>query len=177
MTLVDRQIRNLGETGMIQPFNPDLVNPTSYDITLGPNMLIETVEHDLMIPYPFYNHSIDNPYLVKPGEFFLVDSEQFFNIPRDLTAQFQLKSTTARGALNFLTYGLDHLKAGFCDPGWHGSRLTMEFKNVRQLRSIKIWPGMRVGQLVFTRTEMLPERDYSITGRYNNDKNVQGPKP
>lgn len=121
------------------------------------------------MPYPLGNHSEENPYWVVPGQFFLADSVAIFNIPQNLSAEVMLKSTPARG-------GLDHLKAGFCDPGWHGSKLTMEFKNVRQLHSIPIWPGKKLVQMVFTKMDAIPRRDYSVTGRYNNDTTVQGSK-
>lgn len=62
--------------------------------------------------------------------------------------------------------------AGFCDPGWYGSRLTLELKNVRQLWSIGIYPGLKIGQMKFSRMDSEPKRSYAVTGRYNNDATV-----
>lgn len=164
--LVDFQIRNLCEAGMVTPFDPHLVNPASLDIRLGNTMLIETIEHDNMVPYPFRDHSEANPYRMAPGQFVLVGSLERFLIPKSLCATFMLKSSSGRDKF-------DHANAGFCDPGWHGSVLTMELKNNSQFHPRFLWPGMRIGQLKFERTDAQPLRSYAETGRYNNDHMVQ----
>jgi len=65
-----------------------------------------------------------------------------------------------------------YLLAGYCDPGWHGSVLTLELHNSRRFFNIGLWPGMKIGQMVFHRLETIPDRTYAITGRYNNDSTV-----
>jgi dCTP deaminase len=62
--------------------------------------------------------------------------------------------------------------AGYCDPGWNGSQLTMELHNSRQLHPVGLWPGMRIGQMVFHRMSASPLRDYAQTGRYNSQPHV-----
>jgi dCTP deaminase len=76
-----------------------------------------------------------------------------------------LKSSRARE-------GLEHLLAGYCDPGWHGSRLTLELHNSRRFHNIPLWPGMKIGQMVFHVIAGTPERTYRETGRYNGDTQV-----
>jgi dCTP deaminase len=66
--------------------------------------------------------------------------------------------------------------AGYCDPGWSGSKLTLELQNARSLHPVALWPEMRIGQLVFHRMSAIPSRDYSVTGHYNNDVSVQAAK-
>jgi dCTP deaminase len=95
----------------------------------------------------------------------LGETQEIFNLPNHIAAQFVLKSSRARE-------GLEHLLAGFCDPGWHGSRLTLELSNARRHHSIPIWPGMKIGQMVFHVIAGEPERTYRETGRYNNDEQV-----
>ena len=68
--------------------------------------------------------------------------------------------------------GLEHLLAGFCDPGWSGSVLTMELHNSRQLWPVELWPGMRIGQMVFELMDKTPLRSYADVGHYNDDKTV-----
>ena len=80
-----------------------------------------------------------------------------------------LKSSRARE-------GLEHLMAGFCDPGWHGSRLTLELSNARRMHAVAIWPGMKIGQMVFHKMEGIPGRSYAVTGRYNGDLGVTASK-
>jgi dCTP deaminase len=64
--------------------------------------------------------------------------------------------------------------AGYCDPGWHGSVLTLELHNSRQLHPVALWPGMKIGQMVFHQMAATPQRSYAVTGRYNGDATVQG---
>lgn len=169
MILSDKEIRALCEGGMVTPFDPALINPASLDVRLGDTLLIESAESPEMVPYPLGRHSQENPYLMVPGQFVLGETVETFAIPDVIAAQFMLKSSRARE-------GLEHLMAGYCDPGWHGSRLTMELHNSRQLHQIALWPGMRIGQMVFHRMSQPPERSYDQTGHYNNDQTVTASK-
>ena len=90
----------------------------------------------------------------------LAETREIFNLPDHVAAQFVLKSSRARE-------GLEHLLAGYCDPGWHGSRLTLELHNSRRLHNVALWPGMKIGQMVFHSLAGRPERSYAVTGRYN----------
>jgi dCTP deaminase len=90
-------------------------------------------------------------------------------LPDYVAGVFCLKSSRARD-------GWDHAEAGFCDPGWYGSRLTMELKNSRRLNALPIWPGMRIGQMKFLLVSGTPERTYAQTGRYNADLGVTASK-
>jgi dCTP deaminase len=97
----------------------------------------------------------------------LASTVETFALPDFVAARFVLKSSRARE-------GLQHLLAGWCDPGWHGSRLTLELKNVRQLQPIRLWPGMKIGQMVFHQMAAAPDRSYAVTGRYNGHTGVHG---
>jgi dCTP deaminase len=177
--LVDFQIRNLCEAGLVTPFDPALVNPASLDVRLGEMILIESAQ-DGWAPLCIAGHSEANPWPLRPGHFILAETMEVFNMPACIAGQFMLKSSRAREGLqaggdNDLPpeRGLQHLLAGWLDPGWHGSRLTMELTNVRQLHPIALWPGMKIGQIMFLRTAAQPLRSYAETGRYNNDPIVQ----
>ncbi|MCS5737472.1 dCTP deaminase, partial [Herbiconiux daphne] len=98
-----------------------------------------------------------------PGECFLAHSEEFFNLPNNISAQFILRSTVARCFL-------EHMQAGFCDAGWHGSQLTFEFKNMLNHHILLIKPGMRIGQMIFFEHEDCGEDSYAKKGNYNNQK-------
>jgi len=165
MILADFQIRALCETGMVTPFDPALVNPASLDLRLGDNILIESAEGRGLVPYSLIGHSADDPYHLVPGQFVLAETVETFNFPKHLAGQFALKSSRARE-------GLQHLFAGYCDPGWHGSRLTLELKNVRQLHWVGLWPGLKIGQMKFLTMDATPLASYAVTGRYNNDSTV-----
>jgi len=169
MILSDWQITARALGGMIIPFDADLVNPASIDVRLGDTLLIESAVGPELIPYPLAQHTAENPYLLRPGQFALAHTVETFNLPDDTAAQFMLKSSRARE-------GLEHLMAGYCDPGWHGSKLTLELHNSRQLHPVKLWPGMKIGQMVFHQMAGIPQRSYAVTGRYNGDTTVQSSK-
>ena len=187
--LVDYQIRKLLSRGVVSSYDPNCVNPASLNLRLGAELLEE-------VPPPFWlrllwrfypnlanrldtgerwktvdltQHTPENPYWVYPRRFILVDSMESFNMPRNLAAQVQLRSTAGR-------MGLDHGFAGYCDPGWHGSKLTKEMTNLLRWRPIPIWYGMEVVQLIFHQTADEPDRDYSLTGQYNGDRGVSAAK-
>ena len=168
-TLADFQIHLLCEAGMVVPYDPSLLNPASLDLRLGNNIMIESVESNQLVPCSIKRYTQENPYQMVPGQFILAEAEPIFNIPDNIEGQFILKSSRARE-------GLQHLLAGFADPGWSGSRLTLELKNVRQLHWIGLWPGLKIGQMKFSRMDAVPLRSYAVTGRYNGDANVTASK-
>jgi dCTP deaminase len=163
--LCDWQIKARCKGGMVEGFNEALINPASLDVRLGGTLLIESAESPELVPYPLHQHDAATPYLLRPGQFALAQTVEVFNLPDDIAAQFMLKSSRARE-------GLEHLMAGYCDPGWHGSVLTLELHNSRQLHPIELWPGMKIGQMVFHQMSSAPSRSYAVTGRYNGDANV-----
>ena len=166
MILADWQITARCNGGMVTPFDPALVNPASLDVRLGDTLLIESAESPKLVPYPLHQHTQENPYLLKPGQFVLAHTIETFHLPDDIAGQFMLKSSRARS-------GLEHLMAGYCDPGWYGSALTLELHNSRQLHPVALWPGMKIGQMVFHQMAATPQRSYAVTGRYNGDSTVQ----
>jgi dCTP deaminase len=85
---------------------------------------------------------------------------EIFNMPEHVAGQFALKSSRARE-------GLGHMLAGWIDPGFNNSRLTLELKNERQLQRIPLWPGMRIGQIVFHKMSQLALVSYREVGNYN----------
>lgn len=167
MILSDHEIHARCEAGMVAPFDPALVNPASLDVRLGDRILIESVQSPELVPLALVGCTEDEPFLLLPGQFVLAQTVETFSLPEDIAAQFALKSSRARE-------GLEHLMAGYCDPGWHGSVLTLELHNSRQLHCIPLWPGKRIGQMVFHRLSMPPRRSYAETGRYNRDAAVTG---
>ena len=169
MILCDTEIRALCEEGLVDPYDPTLVNPASLDVRLGENILIETALTSHMQPRSIAGFTEDRPFLLHPREFILAETVETFFLPSFLAGQFALKSSRARS-------GIEHLMAGYCDPGWSGSKLTLELQNARALHPVKLWPGMRIGQLVFHVMSAKPAEDYSIVGHYNFDQQVTASK-
>lgn len=162
-SLVDHQLRNLCKmSGLVEPFDPEMINPASIDVTLGPTLLREGgsgeerwVEVDIR----------NGVYSLAPGEFVLAATQEFVRVPNNLEAVFNLKSSRGRE-------GYEHLLAGYIDPGFHG-RVTLELVNVNRYHRLPLEHGMRIGQLRFAKLDEIPMRSYAVTGRYQNDKGVQ----
>ena len=181
------RLRNLVlESGMVTNVKPEHINGASVDIVLGCRFLREAACER---PEDFDKFTVDlaqrdRPNFVEvlvdaggyiellPGDFVLAESANVFNLPDDVSAEYKLKSSHARSTLN-------HALAGWCDPGWHGSVLTMEFKNTSQFHTLRLRPGMPIGQMVFFQlSEPVPhDLSYATKGRYNNDKKVEAIKP
>lgn len=105
-------------------------------------------------------------YILWPGSVVLAQSMEEFNLPLHITAEYRLKSSMAR-------IFLEHLHAGWCDPGWHGSVLTLELVNMNNYHPIKLTKGMKIGQVMFYEHEPVPEdRSYKFRGQYNNSREV-----
>lgn len=150
---------------MVVPFDQKLINPASLDVRLGDHLMIETMYQEDLVRLDISKRTEDDPYLLMPGHFCLAETCELFNLPDDISAQFVLKSSRARD-------GLNHLLAGWCDPGWHGSRLTLELKNERRHCPLKLYPGLKIGQMVFHVMNNTPQHSYAVTGHYNNHLTV-----
>jgi dCTP deaminase len=160
-SLVDYQITGYAQEGMIEPFDPEYINPASLDVRLGDVIKVEG-HHPQHPEWINWDMSKDGPYLLKPGEFVLGHTVETVKIPDHLECQFQLKSSRARE-------GLQHLLAGYIDPGFQGE-ITLELKNVKRFKNILLMPRMRIGQLRFGILDKVPLRPYHMTGRYMFDK-------
>ena len=71
---------------------------------------------------------------------------ELVTLPDDIAARLEGKSSLGRLGL------LTHSTAGFVDPGFPG-HVTLELSNVATL-PIKLWPGMKIGQLCFFRPQL-----------------------
>lgn len=166
--LPDHQIQRLAiESKLLTPFCRSQLNPASYDVLLGPQLMVETPSGlELLL---IDGTTKEQPYLMQPGEFLLAQTIETFNLPKNIAAEFRLKSSRARE-------GLDQALAVWCDPGWHSSSLTLELVNNRRMQALPLWHGMKIGQMVFHAIKSTPEQSYAETGRYNSDLGVQASK-
>ncbi len=170
MILSDSEIQQLiAEHNMVQNHDPELINPASLDLRLGKLIMLESVESTAMIPLDISHYTKENPYYLVPGQFVLADTMEVFNMPEHIAGLFFLKSSRARE-------GYENLHAGYADPGWNGSTLTLELKNARQLQRLPLWPGLKIGQMVFFRMSTAPQTSYAIVGHYNADKGPRASK-
>ena len=173
MLLSYNEICELIEQGVIEFADYNCVNSASLDIHIGDHVLLEADEGSVLVlrdrtPLKTVQHRL--PFDVLPGEFILASSREVFHLPNNISAEYKLKSSMARIAL-------DHLNAGWCDAGWNGSVLTLELKNVSNNHAIRLHKGDAIGQIVFFKHSPVPyDKSYEVRGRYNNDKTAQGVK-
>lgn len=166
--LVDWQIEELCiQKNLIVPYDPEMLNPASIDLRIGNSLKRETIfggwkDVDLS------RYSKWNPYWLYPKQFVLVGTYELFNMTENVAGEFKLKSSRARE-------GYEHLNAGFADPSWHSSVLTMEIFNTRCFSRLPIYPGLKIGQFILLPCEK-PRKGYDITGRYNGDSSVMSSK-
>ena len=168
--LPDFEIRRLcQQKAMVNPFIEEHLNPASLDVAIGDRIMVEQEDSPELQIVGLHEYSKQDPFLIYPGEWFLAETREIFNLPDHIGAQFVLKSSRARE-------GWDHAEAGWADPGWNGSRLTMELKNNRQHHPLPLWPGLRIGQMKFIMLAGCPDRTYAQSGRYNADLSVTASK-
>jgi dCTP deaminase len=162
------------EQGVIMNVPFENVNAASIDLTLGDTFMREVIRDgvpevvSLAERKPLSMSVIEDASIIRlhPGEFILAQSQQIFNLPVNISGEYKLKSSMAR-------IGLEHLNAGWCDAGWHGSVLTLEFKNMTRNHIIELQPGDKIGQIVLFEHEPVPEdKSYAARGRYNGDTKV-----
>lgn len=167
------RLHQLIEDGVIDALHEN-VNSASIDVRIGNKILLENTtspmtEIDLSAKESIRFVEIEIPeegLVIYPGQCFLASTVETFNLPNTISCRFDLRSTMGRSFL-------EHMQAGYCDAGWNGAQLTMEFKNLCQNHALRIKPGMRVGQMVFFEHENCGEEDsYANRGSYNGQ---QGP--
>jgi dCTP deaminase len=153
LVLSDRSIKEELEKGriVIDPLDPECIQPASVDVHLDSKLLvfrnsrrayIDVREHmeDLT---EMVEASYDVPFILHPGEFALGSTIENIELPGDLVARLEGKSSLGRIGL------LIHSTAGYVDPGWKG-HLTLELSNVANL-PVTLYYRMAIGQLSYIR--------------------------
>jgi dCTP deaminase len=107
--------------------------------------------------------------MLHPGEFVLGSTRERVGIADDLVARLEGKSSLGRLGL------LIHSTAGFVDAGWDG-HLTLELSNVLNL-PIKLYPGMKIGQISFLRTTTPVDMPYGSQALGSKYQGQRGPTP
>lgn len=162
MLLSDRDIKAGIELGSIalEPYDPALVQPSSIDVRLDRYFrLFDNHRYAFIDPaeeQPELTRLLevgpDEPFILHPGEFVLASTFEQVTLGVDTAARLEGKSSLGRLGL------LTHSTAGFIDPGFQG-HVTLELSNVATL-PIRLWPGMKIGQLCFFRLSSPAERPY-----------------
>ena len=177
MLMSDRDIRAQLEAGRIglEPLNLELIQPSSIDVRLDRFFrLFHNHKYAFIDPredQAELTHMVevasDEAFILHPGEFVLGSTFEFVSLPDDIAARLEGKSSLGRLGL------LTHSTAGFVDPGFTG-HVTLELANVSNL-PIKLWPGMKVGQLCFFQLSSPAETPYGSSKYLNRYQGQRGP--
>ncbi|GAB2525861.1 dCTP deaminase [Paramicrobacterium agarici] len=177
MLLSDRDIKaELAESRIgLDPYDIDMVQPSSVDVRL--DRFFRLFDNH---KYPYIDPSQDQPeltrlievepdesFILHPGEFVLGSTFEQVTLPDDVAARLEGKSSLGRLGL------LTHSTAGFIDPGFSG-HVTLELSNVATL-PIKLWPGMKIGQLCFFRLTSPTEQPYGSAAYGSRYQGQRGP--
>ena len=157
---------------LVAPYEPANVNPASIDLRLGtsyrlPAAMWQSSATRVMVAdpahlstLPTWGDELQMPaegIVLQPGQFILCCSMESVAIPNGAAASLVSKSSMGRT-------GLEHLHAGFGDPGFVG-QWTWELHNVAPW-PIALIPGKRYMQMVIYDMVAPAARDYSMMGRY-----------
>lgn len=138
------------------------VQPASIDLRLGSEFLefqranipcIHPNREDEVSEYVTETHVAEgDEFILHPGDFVLGTTKERVEIPPDLLATVEGRSSLGRLAV------VIHATAGIVDPGYRG-QITLELSNLGTA-PVALTPGMRISQLIFTELKTPAERPY-----------------
>jgi len=177
MLLSDRDLIDELKAGQLQlePFDPALVQPSSIDVRL--DRFFRVFNNHLYTHIDPAEQQDDltsmvevadgQPFVLHPGEFVLASTLEVITLGDQLAGRLEGKSSLGRLGL------LTHSTAGFIVPGFSG-HVTLELSNVANL-PIRLWPGMKIGQLCIFRLSSPAEHPYGAAVYGSRYQGQRGP--
>jgi len=177
--LSDRDIRAEVQSGRVrvEPYDEGMIQPSSIDVRL--DRFFRVFENH---KYSVIDPSVEQSeltravevgpkefFILHPGEFVLASTYEVISLPDDLAGRLEGKSSLGRLGL------LTHSTAGFIDPGFSG-HITLELSNVANL-PVKLFPGMKIGQLCLIRLSSPAEHPYGSALYGSRYQGQRGPTP
>ncbi|MFC7075742.1 dCTP deaminase [Haloarcula halophila] len=184
MILSDADILRRLEDGdlVVEPLDdPDIqIQPASVDLRLGREFL-EFQHANIPCIHPNSEQEVadyveetvvddDDEFILHPGDFVLGTTYERVEIPDDLIAHVEGRSSLGRLAI------VVHATAGLADPGYQG-QITLELSNLGTA-PVALSPGMRISQLTFTELKTPADRPYGEErgSKYQGQKGPQASK-
>ena len=177
MLLSDRDILAGIDAGRIglDPWDAGMVQPASVDVRLDRFFrLFDNHRYPSIDPreeQPELTRLVEvdpsEAFILHPGEFVLASTFEQVRLADDVAARLEGKSSLGRLGL------LTHSTAGFIDPGFQG-HVTLELSNMATL-PIKLWPGMKIGQLCFFQLSSAAEQPYGSKAYQSRYLGQRGP--
>ncbi len=150
----------------IFPVEKEQIQPASVDIRLGDTFsIVEDSSKGIItmqdeIPYKVIK---SDSYVLLPHQFVLATTMEYIELPDNLTAFVEGRSSLGR-------MGLFIQNAGWVDPGFRGE-ITLELYNANRC-AIELKCGRRVGQLVFAKMDQAALTPYN--GKYQGQVGATG---
>lgn len=166
MILSDADIVRRLEEGdlVVEPLDdPSLqIQPASVDLRLGREFL-EFQRTNIPCIHPGSEREVEEyvtesvvgegeEFILHPGDFVLGTTKERVEIPNDLLAHVEGRSSLGRLAI------VVHATAGVVDPGYRG-QITLELSNLGTA-PVALTPEMRISQLIFTEMKSAADRPY-----------------
>ena len=177
MLLSDGDIKKEIDSGRVkvEPFDPAMLQPSSVDVRLDRFFRVfENHMYSVIDPaaeQPDLTRAVEikgsDEFILHPGEFVLASTYEVITLPDDVAGRLEGKSSLGRLGL------LTHSTAGFIDPGFSG-HITLELSNVANL-PVKLYPGMKIGQLCLFRLSSPAENPYGSYKYGSRYQNQRGP--
>lgn len=173
MILTDQKILTEIKAGniTIKPLPTiEAIQPASIDLRLGNEYLSPIHQQDtidIRNNEPQYQALNGDAILLPAGEFILGTTKEWVEIPSDMIARVEGRSSIGRLGIAI------HITAGYIDPSFKGN-ITLEIKNLSN-NNIILYEGMRICSLVFEKLDGIPNRPYGSCGnKYQGQEGVTG---
>ncbi len=168
MILSDKTLTKMLAEGTLvaDPIEKEQIQPASIDIRLGNTFSIvkDSSSGIITLENKIEYETIEtDTYVILPGQFVLATTMEYFELPDNLTAFVEGRSSLGR-------MGLFIQNAGWVDPGFKGE-ITLELFNANRC-AIELKAGRRVGQLVFAEMDDTAMNPYN--GKYQGQKGATG---
>ena len=194
MVLSDRTIKEELAKGriVVDPLGEGCIQPASIDLRLGRQILTFQSKYErslddlLSDTRPGLPEVLDvrddlskftvpeemndrDPFILDPGQFILASTLETVELPDDVVARLEGKSSLGRLGL------LVHATAGYVDPGFKG-QLTLEISNALATR-ITLFYAMKISQISFLRLSTAAENPYGSRSLRSKYQGQTGPVP
>ena len=142
---------------VVNPLSSIDVQPSSIDLHLSEELKTINGESIMILE--------DEPYDLKPGEFILGSTSEWVEIPNNIVAIVEGRSSVGRLGITA------HITAGYIDPGFKGN-ITLEIANVSN-QKFQLKKEMSICQIVFHELSSECENPYGskkLNSKYQNSK-------
>ncbi|MGC4808462.1 dCTP deaminase [Micromonospora sp. DT233] len=128
---------------VISPFEPEQVNPNSYNVRLGRTLLTyDTDVIDAHAPNPTRTTTMDpDGFVLQPGELYLGHTME------EVGSDYYVPLLFGRSSVGRLGLFVE-ITAPIGDIGFHGQWTLM----LAPVRPLRVYPGMKIGQIMFFRS-------------------------